>query len=352
MSNGVMRVETNLPSKIEDLAQFVLVGRDKLAMVRAGIKALDKLDVAEGVRQQKKEEAQMLAEALLDAEVKIGEILARMPKASGKHWENKRESKILTTEESTFEAKPKPIETKQEAATKLGFNKQQVERFQTLAANKEIVEQIKQEARENDDLATRTAVLQVVKIKEREQSIVKQKKDIEQGNITAITDTYDVISIDPPWPYGREYDPSTSRVANPYPEMSIEEIGNINLPIKDDAVLLLWTTHKFLPDSFQLLEKWGFNYKATMVWDKKQIGMGAWFRMQCEFCVVGIKGKPIWENTTYSEIISERRREHSRKPDSFFELINRICYGKKLEYFSREAREGWDIFGNDTEKFK
>ena len=64
-----------------------------------------------------------------------------MPKASGKHWENKRESKILTTEESTFEAKPKPIETKQEAATKLGFNKQQVERFQTLAANKEIVEQ-------------------------------------------------------------------------------------------------------------------------------------------------------------------------------------------------------------------
>jgi hypothetical protein len=186
MSNGVMRVESNLPSKIEDLAQFVLVGRDKLAMVRAGIKALDKLDVAEGVRQQKKEEAQMLAEALLDAEVKIGEILARMPKASGKHWENKRESKILTTEESTFEAKPKPIETKQEAATKLGFNKQQVERFQTLAANKEIVEQIKQEARENDDLATRTAVLQVVKEKEKERkeidlldSIKNKKPQIE-----------------------------------------------------------------------------------------------------------------------------------------------------------------------------
>jgi N6-adenosine-specific RNA methylase IME4 len=341
MSNGVMRVESNLPSKIEDLAQFVLVGRDKLAMVRAGIKALDKLDVAEGVRQQKKEEAQMLAEALLDAEVKIGEILARMPKASGARTDLQPRSTTGTR-----------LETKEQAVEKLGFDRKQVHRFQTLAANKEIVEQIKQEARENDDLATRTAVLQVVKIKEREQSIVKQKKDIEQGNITAITDTYDVISIDPPWPYGREYDPSTSRVANPYPEMSIEEIGNINLPIKDDAVLLLWTTHKFLPDSFQLLEKWGFNYKATMVWDKKQIGMGAWFRMQCEFCVVGIKGKPIWENTTYSEIISERRREHSRKPDSFFELINRICYGKKLEYFSREAREGWDIFGNDTEKFK
>lgn len=351
MSNGVMRVESNLPSKIEDLAQFVLVGRDKLAMVRAGIKALDKLDVAEGVRQQKKEEAQMLAEALLDAEVKIGEILARMPKASGKNNQYVQE-KVKNDSTVAFHS-PKPtIETKQEAIAKLGFDKKQAERFQTLAANKEIVEQIKQEARENDDLATRTAVLQVVKIKEREQNIAKQKQDIEQGNITAITDTYDVISMDPPWPYGREYDPSTSRVANPYPEMSIEEIGNIELPAKEDSVLLLWTTHKFLPDSFQLLEKWGFTYKATMVWDKKQIGMGAWFRMQCEFCLVGIKGKPVWENTTYSEIIYERRREHSRKPDTFFELINRICYGKKLEYFSREAREGWDIFGNDTEKFK
>ena len=69
-----------LPDTLNDLAKFVLVGRDQLAMVRAGIKALDKLDVAEGVRRQKREEAQMLAEALLDAEVKIGEILKAMPK--------------------------------------------------------------------------------------------------------------------------------------------------------------------------------------------------------------------------------------------------------------------------------
>jgi DNA modification methylase len=154
MSNGVMRVETNLPSKIEDLAQFVLVGRDKLAMVRAGIKALDKLDVAEGVRQQKKEEAQMLAEALLDAEVRIGEILAKMPKAKP------------GPEKISDSGVAYPKQTKQEAIAKLGFDKKQAERFQTLAANKEIVEQIKQEARENDDLATRTAVLQVVREKE------------------------------------------------------------------------------------------------------------------------------------------------------------------------------------------
>jgi len=183
----VMRVESNLPSKIEDLAQFVLVGRDKLAMVRAGIKALDKLDVAEGVRQQKKEEAQMLAEALLDAEVKIGEILARMPKASGKNNQYIQE-KVKNDSTVAFHS-PKPtIETKQEAIAKLGFDKKQAERFQTLAANKEIVEQIKQEARENDDLATRTAVLQVVKERQKEmhkvekhEALVKIKEELTKN---------------------------------------------------------------------------------------------------------------------------------------------------------------------------
>jgi DNA modification methylase len=189
MSNGVMRVESNLPSKIEDLAQFVLVGRDKLAMVRAGIKALDKLDVAEGVRQQKKEEAQMLAEALLDAEVKIGEILARMPKASGKHWEDKRESKSSTA--GTFNS---PIETKEQAVEKLGFDRKQVHRFQTLAANKEIVEQIKQEARENDDLATRTAVLQVVKERDKSEQL-KQAQFEKTATMNAAIETKPLVML-------------------------------------------------------------------------------------------------------------------------------------------------------------
>jgi site-specific DNA-methyltransferase (adenine-specific) len=182
MSNGVMRVESNLPSKIEDLAQFVLVGRDKLAMVRAGIKALDKLDVAEGVRQQKKEEAQMLAEALLDAEVKIGEILARMPKAKP------------GPEKISDSGVAYPKQTKQEAIAKLGFDKKQAERFQTLAANKEIVEQIKQEARENDDLATRTAVLQVVKERDKSEQL-KQAQFEKTATMNAAIETKPLVML-------------------------------------------------------------------------------------------------------------------------------------------------------------
>jgi N6-adenosine-specific RNA methylase IME4 len=189
------------------------------------------------------------------------------------------------------------------------------------------------------------------KVRERKELIEKQVKDIEEGKLPELSGVYDIVSIDPPWPYGREYDPEGSRAANPYPEMSIEQISQIELPVSSDSVLFLWTTHRFLPDSFELMKGWGFEYKATMVWNKQKIGMGAWFRMQCEFCLVGVKGKPFWQNTRYNEVINEPRREHSRKPDGFFDLVNEICTGRKLEYFSREARPGWDIFGNDTNKF-
>jgi len=192
---------------------------------------------------------------------------------------------------------------------------------------------------------------------ERVELIQKQIEDIEEGLLPDLVGLFDVVSVDPPWPYEGEsknitsFDSVGRRVANPYPEMSIEQIKSIELPLMDNAVVLLWTTHKFLPDAFEILKEWNLDYKATLVWNKEKIGMGAWFRMQCEFCLVGIKGKPYWENTLYRDIITEARREHSRKPDSFFEMIEKITMGNRLEYFSREKREGWKVFGNDINKF-
>ena len=83
MQEGIIIQNQQLPNKIEDLAKFVLVGREKLVSVRAEIRAINKLELAEEVREQKKEEAQMLAEALIDAEVKIGDLLKTIPKAQG-----------------------------------------------------------------------------------------------------------------------------------------------------------------------------------------------------------------------------------------------------------------------------
>jgi N6-adenosine-specific RNA methylase IME4 len=192
---------------------------------------------------------------------------------------------------------------------------------------------------------------------ERVELIQKQIEDIKEGLLPDLVGLFDVVSVDPPWPYEGESKNTTSfdsvgrRVANPYPEMTIEQIKSIQLPLMDNAVVLLWTTHKFLPDAFEILKEWNLDYKATLVWNKEKIGMGVWFRMQCEFCLIGIKGKPYWENTTYRDIITESRREHSRKPDCFFEMIEKITMGNRLEYFSREKRGGWKVFGNDINKF-
>jgi len=187
--------------------------------------------------------------------------------------------------------------------------------------------------------------------------IQEQIEQIEKGDLPELKGLFDVVSVDPPWNYEGKTDKITSfdsvgrRSANPYPEMSTDDIKKIKLPLMDNAVVLLWTTHKFLPDAFEILKEWNLDYKATLVWNKEKMGMGAWFRMQCEFCLVAIKGKPYWDNTKYRDIFKEQRRQHSRKPDTFFDMINKITLGRKLDYFSRESRNGWEVFGNDINKF-
>jgi N6-adenosine-specific RNA methylase IME4 len=180
-----------------------------------------------------------------------------------------------------------------------------------------------------------------------------RKKDIEDQKDKIKTlinpsELYDCVVIDPPWQYSEsknDYDPEGRRVASPYPEMNFEEIMNIKVPSKDDCILWLWTTHKYLPKAFELLTHWGFEYKATLVWNKKKMGIGHWLRMQCEFCLLGIKGNPLWDNTSERDIIEESRREHSRKPDTFYEMVSNLCLGFKLDYFAREKHEGFDSYG-------
>jgi len=198
---------------------------------------------------------------------------------------------------------------------------------------------------------TITEVKKEQKIEARVAMIQQQRDDIEHGVATLPEGLFEVIAIDPPWNYGREYDPDNSRVANPYPEMTQVQLLELQPPFADDSVLFLWTTHQFIWNAKELMDKWGFTYKANIVWDKERIGMGAWVRMQCEFCLVGIKGKPTWDNTTWRDIIREARREHSRKPDAFYTMVESVTVGRRLEYFSREQRKGWEVFGNDTTKF-
>lgn len=159
--NELAAPNRQLPDTLPDLAAFVLVGREKLTAVRAEIRAIDRVQLAKDVRQQKQDEARMLSEALLDAEKRIGELTKAIAKGSGG---DRRSDNFKNDSTVGFE------KTKAEVITDLGFTPKQVERFEILADNPDVVEQVKQEARENDDIPTRTRVIDIVQQRKKEQS--------------------------------------------------------------------------------------------------------------------------------------------------------------------------------------
>jgi len=193
--------------------------------------------------------------------------------------------------------------------------------------------------------------IKTVKQNNRKAEIEKQIEEIKSNNFQAPDKKYDVIVMDPPWPYGTQYDPNGRRAANPYPEMSLDEIAAIELPAADNCILWLWTTHKFMRHSFGLLDKWGFRDVAILTWCKDKMGLGSWLRSQSEFCIMAVKGSPKVNLTNQTTVLHAPMREHSRKPDEFYTMVDDLCIGYKIDWFSREPREGWAQFGNDTERF-
>jgi N6-adenosine-specific RNA methylase IME4 len=190
----------------------------------------------------------------------------------------------------------------------------------------------------------------------RREDIQRQRDAIESGAVDLPEGVYEVISIDPPWPYRdgvdqADYDPEGHRASNPYPEMSLEEIAALDLPASENCVLWLWTTHKFMRHSFALLDKWGFQDRAILTWVKDRMGLGRWLRSQSEFCIMATKGQPTISLVDQSTVLHGPMREHSRKPDEFYEMVDSLCVGRKLDFFSREMRAGWAQVGNEPEKF-
>jgi len=164
-------------------------------------------------------------------------------------------------------------------------------------------------------------------------------------HLPRIEGKYNVIVVDPPWAYGTTYDPQGRRCASPYPEMSIEELKQLEIPCAEDCVLWLWTTNAFIHDAFHLLEAWGFEPKTILTWVKNTIGLGNWLRGQTEHCILAVKGKPIIDLTNQATVLFAESKEHSKKPVEFYKLVDSLCYGSKLDFFGREKHEGWEIYG-------
>jgi N6-adenosine-specific RNA methylase IME4 len=162
------------------------------------------------------------------------------------------------------------------------------------------------------------------------------------------TGPFDVIVVDPPWEYKKRPDDSSKRESIGYATMSIDEIKK--LPIKnlanDKAILWLWTTNAHLPDAFNVLKVWGFKYKTLLTWNKVRIGMGDWLRGKTEHCLMCVKGKATVLLTNQTTLISESRRQHSEKPQAFYELVESLCPGAKVGLFARQERKDWLMWGN------
>lgn len=241
----------------------------------------------------------------------------------------------------------KPINTRKELAKIAGISEGTLDK----------VKKIKEKASDDVKDKLRTGEISVdkafkdIKKTERKVELEQQKKDIETGKVKLPDGVFEIIAIDPPWAYGTEYDPNGRRSANPYPEMSLDEIKNIKLPASDNCILFLWTTHKFMRYSFELIDNWGFRDVSIITWVKNKIGLGSWLRSQSEFCIMAVKGKPKVNLTNQTTILNGIAREHSRKPDEFYKMVDELCIGRKLDYFSREKRDGWESFGNDIKKF-
>ncbi len=163
---------------------------------------------------------------------------------------------------------------------------------------------------------------------------------------------YDLIYADPPWRY--EFSETNMRaVENQYPTMSLEEICSLDIQsiTADNAILFLWATNPKLEEALQVIKSWGFVYRTNMVWVKDKIGMGYYARQKHELLLIAKKGNyPAPEESARPEsVIFAPRAEHSKKPESVYELIEKMYpFAKKVELFARNKREGWSIWGAES----
>ncbi|MCO5062257.1 MAG: MT-A70 family methyltransferase [Kiritimatiellae bacterium] len=191
--------------------------------------------------------------------------------------------------------------------------------------------------------------------------IVNLPQPTPADDLLAKTDQrYSTILADPPWQFQNrtgKMAPEHKRLLR-YPTMELKEI--MELPVAKMAAarshLYLWVPNALLQDGLRVMEAWGFTYKTNIVWYKIRKdggpdgrGVGFYFRNVTELLLFGLRGsmRTLQPGRTQVNIVPTRKREHSRKPDEIYNLIEECSPGPYLELFARFRREGWDQWGNE-----
>lgn len=176
------------------------------------------------------------------------------------------------------------------------------------------------------------------------------------------TERFSTVLADPPWRFQNrtgKMAPEHRRLSR-YGTMELEQIMELPVAqiVRPQAHLYLWIPNALITEGLEVMRRWGFNYKTNIVWYKTRKdggpdgrGVGFYFRNVTELLLFGVRGRnnrTLKPGRKQTNIILERKREHSRKPDSQFAIIERCSRGPYLEMFARHHRDNWTQWGNEA----
>lgn len=173
---------------------------------------------------------------------------------------------------------------------------------------------------------------------------------------------FGTILVDPPWRFANrtgKMAPEHRRLSR-YVTLSTDEIAG--LPVSQVAApiahLYLWVPNALLPEGLRVMQAWGFQYKTNLIWHKIRKdggpdgrGVGFYFRNVTEMVLFGVRGKnarTLAAGRRQVNYLATRKREHSKKPDELYDIIEACSAGPYLELFARGMRPGWEVWGNEA----
>ena len=330
-NTSLVKMVQGLPATIEELKEYVLLGSGAVEAYRARLKAEIKIGKVKSVIDQTTHEGQTVSEQVLYAEARLGELLSEIP------------PNIESYGRGTIEKKK---------SLPGDINKKQSHEAQLIATHADYIPTVMAEAARLNDIPTRRDLLRAI----RTDLLTKKNVELSNRPLEPLDGTFRTMVIDPPWPVGFKFrEQRPQQVGIEYPTMTMEDITALSVDEKmePDAHLYLWVTQKFLPQAFNLVETWKFKYAFTMVWHKN----GGFQhpdmpQFNCEFVVVARRGNlPFITTKAFNTCFQADRREHSRKPEAFYELVRRVSPPPRLDWFARETHAGFDGYGNETNKF-
>lgn len=174
---------------------------------------------------------------------------------------------------------------------------------------------------------------------------------------------FGTVMADPPWRFTNrtgKIAPEHKRLAR-YQTMGLQDICDLPVEnhLEETAHCYLWVPNALLPEGLQVLAAWGFEYKSNIIWHKIRKdggsdgrGVGFYFRNVTEIILFGVRGKgarTLPPGRTQVNLFGTRKREHSRKPDEQYDIIEACSRGPYLELFGRGKRENWTVWGNQAD---